>query len=79
MLYNFDPVLPFEYADKLNNGLVSDDDEFEYDDKTTAECECSGTTQCDPLLSKIQFMEDQHKGIFDKASESIKKSPKASS
>ena len=77
MLYNFDPVLPFEYADKLNNGLVSDD-EFD-DDKTTAECECSGTTQCDPLLSKIQFMEDQHKGIFDKASESIKKSPKASS
>ena len=41
MLYNFDPVLPFEYADKLNNGLVSDDDEFEYDDKTTAECECT--------------------------------------
>ena len=36
MLYNFDPVLPFEYADKLNNGLVSDD-EFD-DDKTTAEC-----------------------------------------
>ena len=71
MLYNFDPVLPFEYADKLNNGLVSDD-EFD-DDKTTVECECSGTTQCNPLLSKIQFMEDQRKGIFDKASESIKK------
>ena len=74
MLYNFDPVLPFEYADKLNNGLVSDD-ELD-DDKTTAECECSGTTQCDPLLSKIQFMEDQCKGIFDKASESIKKAQK---
>ena len=74
MLYNFDPVLPFSYADKLNNGLVSDD-ELD-DDKTTAECEHSGTTQCDPLLSKIQFMEDQHKGIFDKASESIKKAQK---
>ena len=82
MLYNFDPVLPFEYADKLKNGLVSDDDEFESDDKTTAECECTGTTQfdpttqSDPLLSKIQFMEDQHKGIFDKASELIKKAQK---
>ena len=67
MLYNFDPVLPFEYADKLNNGLVSDDDE--YDDKTTAECECSGTTQYDTLLSKVQFVEDQCKGIFDIASD----------
>ena len=64
MLYNFDHVLPFEYADKLNNGLVSDDDEFEYDDKTTAECEHSGTTQCDPLLSKIQFMEDQCTKVY---------------
>ena len=76
MLYNFDPVLQFEYADKLHNGLISDDDdEVECDDQTSADCECSGTTQSDPLLSKIQFMEDQRKGIFDKASESFKKKP----
>ena len=26
LLYNFDPVLPFEYDDKLKNGMLSDDD-----------------------------------------------------
>ena len=74
MLYNFDPVLQFEYADKLNNGLLSDD-ESEHDDKSD-HCEHFGTTDSNPLLSKIQYMEDQHKDIFDKASQSIKKAQK---
>ena len=38
--------------------------------------EGSGTTESDPLLSKIQYLEDQCKGIFDKASQSIKKAQK---
>ena len=72
LLYNFDPVLPFEYDDKLKNGMLNDDDsESECDDKSD-HCETSGTTNCDPILSKIQYMEDQHKDIFDKASDSIK-------
>ena len=59
LLYNFDPVLPFEYVDKLKNGMLSDDDsKSECDDKSD-HCEPSGTTDCDPILSKIQYMEDQ--------------------
>ena len=76
LLYNFDPVLPFEYDDKLKNGLLSDDEsESEHDDKSD-QCECSGTTDCDPLLSQIQYMEDQCKDIFEKTSHSIKKAQK---
>ena len=48
------------------------------DDSVSPDCEGSGTTESDPLLSKIQYL-DQHKGIFDKASQSIKKAQKTSS
>ena len=74
MLYNYDPILPFEYADKLANGVLSDvDSDCSDDESVSHDCECSGTTESDPLLSKIQYLEDQHKGIFDQASQSIKK------
>ena len=49
--------------------------ESECDDKSD-HCEPSGTTNCNPILSKIQYMEDQCKDIFDKASHSIKKAQK---
>ena len=71
MLYNYDPVLPFEYADKLKHSITSDDDP---DCKSNSDLDCvSGTTKSDPLLTKIQNIEDQCKEIFDKASKSIKK------
>ena len=74
LLYNYDPILPFEYADKLRNGILSDVDSD--DDSVSPDGEGSGTTESDPLLSKIQYLEDQYKGIFDKASQSIKKAEK---
>ena len=77
LLYNYDPILPFEYADKSRNGILSDvDSDSGGDDSVSPDCEGSGTTESDPLLSKIQYLEDQHKGIFDKASQSIKKAQK---
>lgn len=72
MLYNYDPMLLFEYADKFNNGIISDDN-LDCDGKASmnSDCECSATT--DLLLSKIQYLEDQHKCIFDQVSKSIQK------
>ena len=70
MLYNYDPILPFEYADELEHGILSDgksDGDLGFDG------EVSGTTRSDLLLTKIQNMEDQWKNIFNKASKSIKK------
>ena len=76
MLYNYDPILPFEYADKLANGILSDvDSDCSDDESVSHDCECSGTIESD-LLSKIQYLEDQCKGIFDQASQSIKKAQK---
>ena len=74
LLCNYDPILHFEYADKLRNGILSDVDSD--DDSVSPDGEGSGTTEFDPLLSKIQYLEDQRKGTFDKASQSIKKAQK---
>ena len=77
MLYNYNPILPFEYADKLANGILSDvDSDCSDDESVSCDCECSDTTESDLLLSKIQYLEDQCKGIFDQASQSIKKAQK---
>ena len=77
MLYNYDPILPFEYADKWANGILSDvDSDCSDDESVSHDCEHSGTTESDLLLSKIQYLEDQCKGIFDQASQSIKKAQK---
>ena len=74
LLYNYNPILPFEYSDKSRNGILSDVDSD--DDSVNPDGEGSGTTGSDLLLSKIQYLEDQRKGIFDKASQSIKKAQK---
>ena len=77
MLYNYDPILPFEYADKIRYSFVSDDEaEYQGDMESDGLSEVSGTT--DPLVSKIQILEHQHKHFFDKANKSIKNT-KASS
>ena len=68
------PILPFEYADKYKHGIISNDDA---DCKSDGDLDyVNGTTRSDPLLTKIQNMEDQCKEIFDKASKSIKKAQK---
>ena len=77
LLYSYDPILPFEYADKSRNGILSDVDfDSGDDDSVSSNCEGSGTTESDLLLSKIQYLEDQCKGTFDKASQSNKKAQK---
>ena len=54
LLYSYDPILPFEYADKSRNGILSDvDSDSGDDDSVSSNCEGSGTTESDLLLSKI--------------------------
>ena len=73
MLYNYDPILPFEYADKLEQGLLSDEEvDYQGDLESDAGSEVSGTTT-DPVLSKIEHLENQCKLIYTKAGKSIKK------
>ena len=65
MLYNYNPILPFEYADKVKHGILSDGD---------ADCECDGDngldvscgTISDPVLSRIEEMENNHKHGYSK-------------
>ena len=72
MLYNYDPILPFEYADKLEQGLLSDEEvDYQGDLESDAGSEVSGTTT-DPVLSKIEHLENQCKLIYTKAGKSIK-------
>ena len=55
MLYGYDPILPFQYADKLKHGILSGDD---------ADCECdvdmssevSGLNSGDLVTSRIKEM-----------------------
>ena len=55
MLYNLDPILPFEYADKLEQGLPSNEEEnYQGDMESDAGSKVLGTTT-DPLLSQIEF------------------------
>ena len=72
MLYNYDPILAFEYANKLKHGILSDGDaDCEYDGDNGLDV--SHGTVSDPVLSKIEKMENNHKQIFKKASKLIKK------
>ena len=63
MSYNYDPILPFQYADKHHQGLLSDikaDCESDGNDEV---CHSLGTDHLnslsDPLISEIQNLEDQ--------------------
>ena len=73
MLYNKDPIMPFQYADQLKNAAYSDDEDNsdEYDSDAT-EIYAAAPSD-DGLMSTIQNLENQHKQIFDKAHKSIKK------
>ena len=75
MLYGYNPILPFEYADKLKHGIFSDD-EAGYESDVDIGSELSGDTACDPVTTRINEMEINHKMIFAKASKSIKKAQK---
>ena len=76
MLYNFDPILPFEYADNLENGVLSDEEaDYQGDIESDAGSNFAGMTT-DPVFSKIVKLENQCKEIFNKANKSIKKAQK---
>ena len=54
MLYNFDPILLFEYADKVENGVLSDEEaDYQGDMESNAGSDFSGMTT-DPVFSKIE-------------------------
>ena len=71
MLYNKDPIMPFQHADCLKYAGQSDDDDDvnEYDYDAT---EIYAPTDNHGLQSTIEHLENQHKQIFDKAHKSIK-------
>ena len=70
MLYNFDPILPFEYADKVERKQI-----IRGDMESDAGSDFSGMTT-DPVFSKIEKLENQCKEIFNKANKLIKKAQK---
>ena len=72
MLYNKDPIMPFQHADYLKYAGQSDDDDDvnEYDSDATEIC---APTDNHGLQSTIEHLENQHKHIFDKAHKSINK------
>ena len=70
MLYNKDPIMPFQHADHLKYAGQSDDDVDEYDSDAT---EIYAPTNNHGLQSTIEHLENQCKQIFDKAHKSIKK------
>ena len=78
MLYNKDPIMPFQHADWLKHAVISDDElSDEYDSDATEVYEAEASTKIlnstDPLLSTIQNLENQCKQILDKTHKSIKK------
>ena len=76
ILYNFDPILQFEYGDKVENSVLSDEEaDYQGDMESNAGSNFPGTTT-DPVFSKIEKLENQCKEIFNKANKSIKKAQK---
>ena len=75
MLYGYDPISPFQDADKLKHGILSGDDaDCESDvDKSS---EVSGFNSGNPVTTRIKEMQKSCKNIFAKASKSIKKAQK---
>ena len=65
LVYNKDPILPFEYADR-NDNLVHE----------STECNVSQPINEDrnPLFELIEKMETQCKNLFDRAKNKIQKS-----
>ena len=65
LMYNKDPILAFEYADR-NDNLVHE----------STECNVSQPINEDrnPLFELIEKMETQHKNLFDRAKNKIQKS-----
>ena len=76
MMYNKDPILPFQYADKINNAVHdTDNDDIDYlgdnESDTQPDSTCANT-----LLVTVHKLEEQCKEIFEKAEKKIKKAQK---
>ena len=54
MLYNYNPILPFQYADKYHHGLLS---------KNKADCESDGNDDCD--VDHHSHREVHHNSLSD--------------
>ena len=75
MLYGYNPILPFQYADKMKHGILSGDD-ADCESDVDMSSEVSGLNSGDLVTTRIKEMEKIHKNIFAKASKSIKKAQK---
>ena len=73
MLYNKDPIMPFQHADHLKYAGQSDDDDDDVNEYDSDATEIYAPNDNHGLQSTIEHLENQHKQIFDKAHKSIKK------
>ena len=72
MLYGYNPILPFQYADKMKHGILSGDD-ADCESDVDIHSEVSGDTSGDPVTTRIKEMERNCKTIFAKASNPLRK------
>ena len=76
MMYGYDPILPFQYADKMKHVILSGDDAACESDVDIC-LEVSGDTSRDPVTTRINGNGKKTcKTIYAKASKSIKKAQK---
>ena len=62
ILYNKDPILPFEYADR-NDNLIHEHE----NSASNVRCETNDGTDASPISILIEKMETQRVQLFDKA------------
>ena len=66
MMYNKDPILPFQYADKMNNA-IHDTDNNDIDYLGDNESDKQPDSTCaNTLLVTVHKLEEQCKEIFEK-------------
>ena len=56
MMYGYDPILPFQYADKMKHVILSGDD-ADCESDVDICSEVSGDTSGDPVTTRINGME----------------------
>ena len=78
VIFNKDPLLPFEFADKQKRHLNVTDSESKSDESGTdtgngIEKEVGSNSGMDQLMARVQKLEDQRNKVFGNAHSNIKK------
>ena len=75
-MQNKDLILPFQYAEKINNAIHdTDNDDIDYLGDNESDTQPDSTC-ADMLLVTVHKLEEQCKEIFEKAEKKIKKAQK---